>query len=45
MGKRVIVIGDYHLQRINRKLLNKSLPNCRGTLKYFSGARILENTI
>ena len=37
-GKKTIVIGDSHLQRINRKLLNESLPNCRGTLKYFNGA-------
>ena len=38
-GKKVIVIGDSDLWRINRKLFNKSLPNCRGSLKYFSGAK------
>ena len=37
-GKKVVVIGDSHLQRINRKLFNDSLPNCRGNIRYFRGA-------
>ena len=41
-GKKEIVIGDSHLQRINKKLFNKSLPNYRGSLKYFSGAKTLD---
>ena len=37
-----MVIGDSHLRRINRKLFNESLPKCRGSLKYFSGANTLD---
>ena len=38
-GKKVIVFGDSHLARINRKLFNDSLQHCRSRLKYFSGAK------
>ena len=31
-GKKAIVIGDSHLQRINRKLFNESLPTVGGVL-------------
>ena len=41
-GKKAIVIGDSHLQRINGKLFNESLSNCRSSLKYFSGANTLD---
>ena len=37
-GRKVIVFGDSHLERINRKLFSNSLPKCRIHLKYFSGA-------
>ena len=38
-GKKVIVFGDSHLTRIDKKLFNNSLRNCRSRLKYFSGAK------
>lgn len=41
-GKKATVVGDSHLQKINRKLFNKSLPDCGGSLKYFSGAKTLD---
>ena len=41
-GKKAIVIGDSHLKRINRKLFNDSLPNCKGQIKYFSGANAFD---
>ena len=34
-GNQAIAFGDSHLQWINTKLFNESLPNCRGSLKYF----------
>ena len=41
-GKKANVVGDSHLQKINRKLFNESLPDCGGSLKYFSGAKTLD---
>ena len=41
-GKIAIVIGDSHLWRINRKSFNESLPNFKGSRKYFSGANTLD---
>ena len=40
-GKKTIFIGDSHLRRINRKF-DESLPNCKGSLKYFIGANTLD---
>ena len=41
LGKKIFFIGDSHLRRINRKF-NESLPNCKGSLKYFIGANTLD---
>ena len=41
-GEGAIVFGDSHLRRIVRKLFNESLPNCRGSFKYFSGTKTLD---
>ena len=41
-GKKAVFIGDSHLRRINRKLFKESLPNCRGSRKYFSGVKTLD---
>ena len=41
-GKKAVVIGDSHLRRINRRLFNDSLPNCKGNIKFFSGAKTLD---
>ena len=40
--KKAIAIGDSHLQWINTKLFNESLPIYRGSLKHFSGAKTLD---
>ena len=37
-SRKVIVFGDSHLGRINRKLFSSFLSKCRTRLKYFSGA-------
>ena len=36
-GKKAVVTDDSHLRRTNRRLFNDALPNCKGTIKYFSG--------
>ena len=36
-GKKVVVFGDSHLNRINRRLFDKSLVNCKSLLKCFNG--------
>ena len=41
-GKKTVLIGDSHLRRINRRLFNDALPNCKGTIKYLSGAKTLD---
>ena len=36
-GKKVVVFGDSHLNRINRRLFDRSLINCKSLLKFFNG--------
>ena len=31
-GKKAVVIGSSHLRRINRRLFNNALPNCKALL-------------
>ena len=38
-GKKVVVFGDSHIGRVNRKLFSNSLRNCTSRLKFFSGAK------
>ena len=42
MGKKVFVIGDSHLKRINRRKFNNSLKNARSFIKSFPGAKVEE---
>ena len=41
-GKKVFVIGDSHLKRINRRKFNNSLNNARSFIKSFPGAKVEE---
>ena len=41
-GKKVVIIGDSHISRINKKLFNDSLLNCESKVKNFGGATIEE---
>ena len=41
-GKKVFVIGDSHLKRINRRKFNNSFKNGRSFIKSFSGAKVEE---
>ena len=40
--KKVFVIGDSHLKRINRRKFNNSLKNARSFIKSFPGAKVEE---
>lgn len=39
-GKKVLIIGDSHVRRINRHRINESFDHAKCILKSFSGARI-----
>ena len=41
-GKKVFVIGDSHLKRINRRKFNNSFKNGRSFIKSFPGAKVEE---
>ena len=39
-GKKVLIIGDSHVRRLNRHRLNQSFDHAKSILKAFSGAKI-----
>ena len=41
-GKKVFVIGDSHLKRINRRKFNNSFDNAKSFIKSFPGAKVEE---
>ena len=41
-GRKIFVVGDSHLKRINRKKLKNSLDNGKSFIKSFPGTKIQE---
>ena len=41
-GKKIFVVGDSHIKRINRKRFNNSFEKAKSFIKSFPGAKIQE---